>query len=384
MIEALFWMSALALIYSFAGYGMVLLVLSRLRPARPAPEAWAPPRVSFLVAAHNEAAVIDEKLRNTLALDAGGAEVQIVVVSDGSTDGTADVARAIGDPRITVLDPGRVGKAAALRLGLERCSGDVVVFSDANAILADGTLTALLRHFADPEVGGVCGQITVKGAGTGKGGLGFSEGLFWRYDQALKRAESRLGGTVSAQGSVYAMRRELVTAPEPGSADDFVISVQAVAEGKRLVFEPLACTTEIVTESVESEMRRRIRSAELSWRAMMAWTGLMNPFRHGWYAWQLVSHKLIRRLNPLFLVVLLLTNLALLANGWVYVLTGLCQLGFYALALAALADPRLRRFKPAGIAAFFVLAHVAMAAGFARYAAGRKSTLWTPSRETEA
>src|SRR5690606_37034897 len=148
----------------------------------------------------------DAKLRNTLALDAGGAEIEVIVVSDGSNDGTADIARNIDDPRITVLESDRLGKAHALALGLARCKGEVVVFSDANAILTDGTLMAMLRHYSDAQVGGVCGQITVDRK---SGGIGSAESLFWRYDQALKHAESRLGGAISAQGSVYSLRRSL-------------------------------------------------------------------------------------------------------------------------------------------------------------------------------
>ncbi|MHA6346612.1 glycosyltransferase family 2 protein [Roseivivax sp. CAU 1761] len=399
MMAAVFWLSAALLAYSLVVYGALLVAVARLRPARPEPRPWAPPKVSFLIAAYNEAAVIAEKLRNTLALDPGGAAVEIVVVSDGSTDGTAGAARSVADPRITVLELGRVGKTAALARGLERCSGAVVVFSDANALLAEGSLTALLRHFADPAVGGVCGQITVAdtgdgagadtgadtgdGAGPGRrtGGLGFSEGLFWRYDQALKRAESRLGGTVSAQGSVYALRRELVAIPEPGYADDFMISVAAVAAGRRLVFEPRARSTEVVTESAGNEMRRRVRSAELSWRSLIHSAHLMNPLTNGWYAWQLISHKLVRRLNPLFLGLLLGSNMALLDAGGVYLVSGLGQLAFYAVAVAGLVRPGLRRFRPVSIASFFVLSHAAMALGFLRYAAGRKSVVWTPARE---
>lgn len=380
-MEVVFWLSAVTLFYSFIGYGVALLAVSRLKPVRPEPPDWAPPRVSFLIAAHNEGAVIADKLKNTLALDPGGAEVEIVVVSDGSTDATAGIARSVDDPRITVLEAGRIGKSAALALGLERCNGDVVVFSDANAMLTQGTLKALLRHFADPTVGGVCGQITVTGADGRTAGMGFSEGLFWRYDQALKRAESRLGGTVSAQGSVYAMRRDLVSIPGSGLADDFMISVGAVAAGRRLVFEPRARTAEIVTESVGSEMRRRVRSAELSWRSLIHSAQLMNPIRHGWYAWQLISHKLVRRLNPLFLVLLLISNMALIGQGWVYLLTGLGQVAFYGIALAALARPAFRRSRIASIASFFVLSHAAMAIGFLRYALGQKSVVWTPSRE---
>ncbi len=377
----IFWISLITLAYSFVGYGLILMLLSRLRPAQPTPDIWVPQKVSFLIAAYNEAAVIGDKIRNTLGLEALGAEVEIIVVSDGSSDATAEIARSFDDPHITVLELGRSGKAAALGKGLERCTGDVIVFSDANAMLADGTLIALLRHFSNPAVGGVCGQITVEVSDSKKGGLGFSEGLFWNYDQALKLAETRLGGAVSAQGSVYALRRTLAAEPQEGCTDDFMISVRAVSEGKRLVFEPGARTTEIVTESVSGEMRRRVRSSERGWRSLMANADLMNPFQHGWYAWQLFSHKLVRRLNPLFLVLLFLSNLALVGQGWFYTLMAIAQIVFYALALAALAYPVVRRFKPASIASFFLMAHVAMAVGFFRYAKGNTSVIWTPSRE---
>lgn len=380
MIEFIFFLSAWLLFYSFAGYGILLLILSRLVPKRrPAAGPW-PGRVSFLIAAYNEAPVIADKLRNTLALDSGGATVDIVLVSDGSDDETVAQARRVSDPRISVIDAPRLGKAGALGLGLSHCAGDIVVFSDANAMLEPGSLTALLRHFADPLIGGVCGQITVRSA-RDKGGMGYSESVYWRYDQALKRAESRLGGAVSAQGSVYALRRDLAAPPAPGCTDDFIISVAAVAAGKRLVFEPLAETVEIVTDHSGKEMGRRVRSSERGWRSLMRVAGLMNPLRHGTYAWQLISHKLIRRLNPLFLLLLFLSNLLLIGDGRVFTLLAAAQILFYGAALMALLMPALRRLKPFAVAGFFLLAHIAMARGFWRYVRGRKSLLWTPSRE---
>lgn len=381
MIEAVYWLSAFALAYAFAGYGLLILVAARLARQRPDPTDWAPASVSWIIAAHNEEAVIAGKVRNTLALDAGGAKIDVVVVSDGSTDRTCEKAREADDRRIVVLDGDRMGKAAALSVGMERARGEILVFSDANALLAEGALTAMLRHFADPDVGGVCGQISIGGGRRGGAGIGFAEGLFWRYDQALKRAESRLAGAVSAQGSVYAMRRALVVAPEPGLADDFAISVGAVARGKRLVFEPEALTVETVTDSAADEMRRRVRSAEVSWRSLARFRHLMNPFKHGLYAWQLISHKLMRRLSPFFLIALFASNLALVGETWFFTVSFAGQTLFYGAAIAALASARLRRWKPMAIAAFFVMSHAALLVGFARWLAGRKSVTWTPSRE---
>lgn len=382
MTAALFWISALALAYSLAGYALLLLAVSRLFPAwAPRNDMPFPTKVSFLIAGYNEAPVIAEKLRNTLALDTEGTDLEIIFVCDGSTDDTADAARTIKDPSITVLEPGRQGKAGALAVGLERCTGDVVVFSDANAMLTQTTWSAMRRHYSDDRVGGVCGQLTIESKSGG--GINKSEGLFWRYDQAMKFAESRVGGTVSAQGSVYSLRRNLARVPRPGCTDDFDISVAAVHAGKRLVFEPGARTTEVTTEDANSEMRRRVRSSERGWRSLMTNASLMNPARHGFYAWQLFSHKFMRRLNPLFLIVLLITNIILMPQNTFYLLTGLAQIVFYTIAVAGLLAPALRRKQIVALASFFTFAHVALAMGILRCMTGRQSTLWTPARTEE-
>lgn len=375
-----FWLSAVALIYSILGYGLLVVALARLRPRRAPVPPEMPMRFSFLIAAHNEAAHIEAKIRDTLAQDAGPHEVEVIVVSDGSADGTAGLARGVADARVRVFElPGHQGKAAAINLGLEHCRGDVVVFSDANSLLAPGSLLAIARHFGDPQTGGVCGRITVQAKRAGP--TGQAEGLYWRYDQAIKAAESRLGGTVSAQGSIYAIRRELTKPLIMGCADDFLMSVNAVAAGRRLVFEPEAETSEPVSERIGREMGRRIRSTERGWRALMVHRALLNPLRTGWYGWQLFSHKLLRRLNPLFLIALFFSNMALIGRGWFYDLTALAQVAFYGLGLLAMAFPALRRVKPAGLAAFFIFTHLAMLRGILRYYRGHKSVTWRPVRD---
>ena len=378
----LYWLSAAVLAYSFVGYGVLLILISRLLPRRAPTPPERPLLFSFLIVGHNERACILEKLENTLGQATDAHRIEIVVVSDGSSDGTADAARTVVDSRIRVFETdGHVGKADAMNLGLRHCSGDVVVFSDANAILDDGALLALARHFGDPAIGGVCGRISVRAAK--RGPIGQAEGLFWAYDQAIKAAEARLGGTVSAQGSIYAIRRELTGPVTPGCADDFQMSVRAVAAGHRLTFEPDASTAEPVTERLGREMGRRVRSTERGWRALMLNRALLNPLRHGWYAWQLASHKLVRRLNPVFLIVLFVSNLFLMDEGWFYLATGLAQIAFYALGAAAIAFPAARRFKPAGIAGFFIFTHAAMLLGILRYYRGHRSVTWTPVREAE-
>jgi len=369
------------LLYTLVGYPLLLLGLWKLRGLRPVPPPVAGMDVDFLIPAHNEAAVIADKLRNTLSLDnSDGHNVRIIVISDGSTDGTVSIANSIEDPRIEVMEtPGRSGKLEAMNIAMERMRGDVIIFSDANALLSNGAMTQMMRHYADPHVGGVCGQITIarkKGAAIAE-----ADSLFWRYDQMLKYAESGLGGTVSAQGSIHSVRRALVDPIPPGVADDFILSVRAVQKGYRLVFEPKATTTEMVTEAARDEVGRRIRSTEMGWRGLMLTRSVMNPFRHGLYAWQMISHKFLRRLMPLFLLMALLSNLLLIGQGWGWAVLAVGQLTFYSIALLAYLVPATRNVPLWGKVMFFVMSNIAMALGILAYYRGRESSIWTPVRE---
>lgn len=377
----LFWLSLFAIFYVLIGYSLCLWALHRLKGPRPVPAMPAPMKVSFLIPAHNEGDMIAEKIRNTLTLrNSGQHEIEVLVISDGSTDETVAQARQILDPRLRVIEtPGRTGKLKALNQALEQLSGDVVVFSDANALLAAGSLDAITVHFGDPTVGGVCGQITIDSKG--RGAVAQADALFWRYDQWLKKVESDLGGVVSAQGSIYAMRRHL-TGPVPqGFADDFLMSVRGVEQGYRLAFAPEAQTVERVTERVGDEMGRRVRSTEMGWRGLMAMRAVMNPWRTGLYAWQLISHKFLRRLMPVFLAVAFVANLALMTSGAGWALMGMAQLLFYGMAIGAAYVPGIRKLPLAPKVMFFCMGNLAMALGILRYYRGVESSLWTPIRD---
>lgn len=380
-MEFVFWAAVAFLAYVIFGYGLVLQVLAELVPARPLTAICEAQRVDILIPAYNESACIADKIRNTLALrNPDGHAVQITVVDDGSTDGTADIVRALGLPEVRLIEtPGRLGKLAAMNLVVPQLTGEIVVFTDANAMLAPNSLMALVRPFADPEVGGVCGQISVDAKKAGQ--IGKAEALFWRYDQAMKAAEARLGGVCSAQGSIYAMRRALVPDVPPGAADDFYISVAAVEAGFRLEFAPEALTQEVVTERAGQEMGRRVRSTEMGWRALMRYRALMNPFRTGWYGWQLLSHKGLRRMAPFTLIVIFISNLFLIPEGWFYALSGLLQIAGCALVALAWAVPAVRKLPLVGAAMFFVMGNLAMLLGLLQYWQGRESSLWTPVRE---
>jgi len=376
-----FWVLASSIFVIAFGYGASLVVLSSLLPRRQPLPSPVPLDVTLLIAAHNEEHHIAEKLRNALSQDIGPHRLSIVVVSDGSTDRTVEAARSVLSERVTVLRiRSHVGKVAALKQALCHITGDVVIFSDANSAFRPGALAALLRPFGDATVGGVCGAPAVRQ--TRRSWLARGERLYWLYDNRLKQAESALGGVVSAQGSLYAIRRALVPDIPPAVADDFFISTAVPAAGFRLAFAPDAISVEGVTANVRREFGRRTRSTERGWRALLMRRGLLNPLRTGPYAVHLLFHKVLRRMVPLLLIALFLVS-ALGASGSPILLAafGVQVLG-YSLAVLVPYSPALRRVPGMTVGFFFVETQAAMLLGLIRVArGGHASDRWTPVRE---
>jgi cellulose synthase/poly-beta-1,6-N-acetylglucosamine synthase-like glycosyltransferase len=272
------------------------------------------------------------------------------------------------------------GKISALNVALGRIDGDIVVFSDANSRIREEALARMLRHFGDPEVGGVCGRPAV--VQRRMGALGRAEDLYWRYDSALKEAESRLGGATSAQGTLYGVRRTLVTRLPDAVADDLVMSLRVVAQGFRLVFEPEAVAEESVTDKVAKEFNRRVRSTERGWRGLMMMRQLLNPARYGIYALQLFSHKVLRRLTPFLLALFCAVTMLLLNAGWAFLVIGLVEILLILWLALALALPGRARLVPgSSMILFLAMSHAAMALGVCRYYLGHRSDRWTPVRE---
>lgn len=380
-MSALFWTLAALLAYSYAGYGLLLVVLAQLRRRSAPLPPLEPLSVKMLIPAHNEAGRIGDKLENALGLDMGCHQLEVVVVSDGSSDSTADEVRGFSGRGVRLVEiKEHHGKIAAMNQALAELGGDVVVFSDANSMFRRDALVHLLKHFADPEVGGVCGKIGVPQ--DKRSWLGRGEALYWAYDHALKEAESRLGGAISAQGSLYAIRRQLLSPLPPAVADDLVHSLRVVTQGKRLVFEPQAITEELVSEDTARELDRRVRSTEQGWRGLMLMSGLLNPFRYGFYALQLFSHKVLRRLTPFLLVVFAAVNLGLVTEHPFYAVLAALQGGVYGLAALAWAVPALRRVPGISLPLFFVVGHTAMGLGLVAVLRGRRTERWRPMRES--
>ena len=378
-MTVIFWSSVIILIYTMAGYGVIWWIASRLWGRSPENGEASEMTVTLLIAAHNEAGSIGDKLRNALSLDRGKLGLEIVVACDGCTDETAEIARGFAQDDVIVLDSKEhLGKTHVMTQALEAITSDVVVFSDANTAIQPDALQKMCRHFNDEQVGGVCGAVAVNK--TGGGWLGLAESLYWQYDHGLKHSESLIAGAVSAQGSLYAVRRELIGIIPEAMADDLVISLGVVAAGYRLVFDPTALTIESVSSSDTKEFGRRTRSTERGWRGLMYYSTLLNPFKYGLYSLQLISHKVLRRLVPFLFCIGWLASLFLANTGEVYWWSAWVFSGFVGMGLFGLAAQKYLP-KVLLLPTFMMMSNIAMMRGVMNAMTGKRTVVWVPTRD---
>jgi cellulose synthase/poly-beta-1,6-N-acetylglucosamine synthase-like glycosyltransferase len=377
--EIVFWAAAALLVWIYAGFPLVLWLRARLRP-RPVRRGDVTPSVSLVIAAYNEAARIETKLRDSLALDYPADQLEILVASDGSADATDAIVAGYAARGVRLLSLPRRGKLYALDAAVAYARGDLLVFTDANTRLEPDALRLLVRSFADPAVGGVCGnqlhERPRRPDGSGRG-----ERLYWRYDKWLKSLESRAGSIVAADGALYAIRRRLYRRPATAAAtDDFAISTAVIEQGARLVYEPEARAWEATTGRAGSEFARKVRITARGWRAIFLRRALLDPMRSGFYAVVLWSHKVLRRLAPIHLLVLL--GASLLTSATLPRLAAAAQLAWYALAFGGwlLRDTRLGAARPLAVPFFFVLANAAALVGLVRALRGEQIERWQPRR----
>lgn len=389
MSRLVFWLSGALLAWTYVAFPLVVLVRARLAP-RPVRRAPITPSVSVVIAAHNEAATIAAKLANLRELDYPRDCLEVVIGSDGSTDGTDAI--VAGEPGVQLLSLPRVGKAEALNAAVAAASGEILVFSDANSMYDPGALRALVAPFADPEVGGVAGDqrypaprrrgaATAADRGDDGGGTGEGERGYWDLDRRLKVAESAAGNVISATGAIYAIRRELFVPVPAGVTDDFVTSARVVAQGRRLVFVTDAIAWEPVAPGASSEFGRKVRVMTRGLRGVVLMRSLLDPRRHGFYSLQLASHKLLRRLMVWPSIGLGLSSLALGRRGPLYRLAAAAQATAWTLAAAGLALSRrpIGRQRILALPAFVALTHAAAIRATWNLLSGTRIDRWDPS-----
>ncbi len=377
LLRWIFWISVGSIIYTYAGYPLLVGAAARLggrrRSEEPAFRDAELPTATLIVAAYNEQDVIARKLDNSLSLDYPVDRFQILVAADGSSDETPDIVRSFA-PRGVELSyrPERRGKVAAINHAMAQARGEIVVLSDANNDYDAGALRELVRPFADPTVGGVVGA---KHVSAGDGALGESEGLYWRYESYIRRMESALGSCTGAVGEIFATRRDLYEPlPEGIITDDFYMAGRLLRRGYRVVYRPEAKSTERVSVSASDEMKRRARIVAGRYQAI-AMAHRLLPLRRPLLVWQMLSHKFMRPLVPFAMASALVANVLLAATplrGYRLLLAG--HLGFYGLAVLG---TRVRSGTPVARAlylpTFLVRSNLAAVTGLYQYLTARET-----------
>jgi hypothetical protein len=371
VLRALFWLSAGALAWTHVGYPLAAAALARRR-ARPVRKDDVTPSVTVVVAAHDEVDVIGRRVENLLSLDYPADRLEVVVASDGSTDGTdaAVEALAASDSRVRIAHRPREGKTAAQDAVVAELTSDVVAFSDANATWAPDALRTLVRSFADPEVGYVCGRLELEDPdGTSR------EPLYWRYELWVRESESELAGITAGNGAIYAVRREDYRESDPRLGHDLGFPYVMAQLGRRPVYEPEARAFEQAAGEPEDEFARRVRMHAQGWLHLLS--GRMLRPAEPLYLAQLVSHRVLRYGSGLLHVVLLATSVALAHRAPVYRLALAKQLAWLGLAAAG----RLRLPLPgAAIAYHYLLLTAATVPGLVRALQDDVPAVWEKTR----
>lgn len=378
MLEIVLWSSLGILAYIYAGYPLMVIAVSRFL-GQPIDRGDATPSVTVIITAYNEALGIEAKIANVLTLDYPPDRFDIIVASDASDDDTDRLVQGLNNPRVRLLRiEGRLGKTACQNAAAATARGEILVFTDATTAIAANALRSMVGNFKDPAVGCVAGRLTYvtrQDDATGRGGTSY-----WGYEIALRMAESAMGSLIGVSGCLYGVRR---VAYRPIPADlisDFVIAMVMREQGLRTVLEPHASCSEETLDRADRELSMRVRVTLRSLVALARQRHLLNPFRYGAFAWQLWSHKLLRYLSPVFLLIALATNIALATQGRYLLLLALQLAALTIGLLGFLQLPGLAKSRLLVQPYYFLLTNVASAISLVRFIKGDKVVTWTPLR----
>jgi cellulose synthase/poly-beta-1,6-N-acetylglucosamine synthase-like glycosyltransferase len=375
-LQILFWISALVIGWAYLGYPVSLALWARLRPAPPVRKARSTPSVSVVIVAHNEESLIARKIHNCLEMEYPRDRLEILVASDGSTDGTVPVAEGFAAEGVRVFAlPGPRGKAAALGAVVPRARGEVLLLCDVRQELERQALGELVANLADPTVGAVSGELHIRsGATSAAQGVG----AYWRFEKKVRRLESVVGSTVGATGAIYAVRRRLVPTLDPRTIlDDVAIPMQVAQQGFRVVFEPAARAWDEPVEEAGREFRRKVRTLAGNYQLAALSPSLLLPWRNPLFV-SFLSHKLARLLVPWCLLVILASSLTLALQGSAFfALLLVLQSAFYGLAgIGWLKRSARRRPRLLSIPYALVLLNLAAAAALPDFLLGRQTAAW--------
>lgn len=377
--QLIFWASMGTLAYVYAGYPLLVYLYSRFSPETKC-RADIEPHVTVLITAFNEEAAIREKLENTLRMDYPAEKLEILVASDGSTDGTDAIVKEFEGRGVKLFrQEGRVGKTTTQNNAVEVASGEIVLFSDATTTYDSDVFRLLLPAFADETVGCVAGRLVYvddKRTTVGKGVQSY-----WGYETFIKLAESRACSLIGASGCLYAVRRSAYKPMYAEACSDFLICTSLYRQGLRSVFAPEAVCFEDTNHRSDDELRMRIRVISQTFTDLWRNRDMLNPLTSGFFAVQLISHKLLRYAVPLLLLLVFVSNIILSGDHPFYVLALTAQVCFYSLALGGWVLERMgRRLSLLGMPLYFVLANLASAVAFYKFLRGETYARWEPIR----
>jgi cellulose synthase/poly-beta-1,6-N-acetylglucosamine synthase-like glycosyltransferase len=378
MAELIFWACVLTLVYTYAGYPVILALFTRT-PEPPA-ELPAMPKISVIVAAYNEEQCIEAKIRNTLSQDYPGHLIECVIVSDGSKDRTVELAEGVGDPRVRVLvqSPNQ-GKCLALNRGVKEASGEILVFTDANSMLDRDALRTLVRHFGDARVGLVSGKGVFLEHRAGS--VHVVSNTYLEFEQFLRDREKRLGYIVWADGAFYALRKALYQPLKPKHSNDFLHPIQTVLTGYRATFEPSAIFREETSGSSSGEFWRQVRMIGQGFYILATEGPKLVANQHWLVVWQLVSHRLLRWFGLVFLVGAFVSNLYLAGSSSFYGAILLVQTAFYLMAfVGGLGETFGWKLRIFAIPYYFCLVNLAGLMGLGQMLRGGAQATWKPVR----
>lgn len=381
MVLVTFWLAVGLVAYTYAGYSLAILVLSRFvsSPIRREP---IEPRVTFLITAYNEEKNIGAKLEQTLSLDYPPEKLELMVASDGSTDRTDEIVRGFAHRGVRLVRvEGRVGKTETQNQAVKQATGDIIIFSDATTRYEHAAIRCLVRNYADPKVGAVSGRyeyFNPTGASIGVGSI-----LFWKYENLIKRLQTDINTITGCCGCIYSVRRSAYVPLPADIISDLVEPLKVVEQGYRIVFEPDAIAFEETTEQTEEEFKMRVRVVTRGMRGLLYMKKLFNPLRYGFVSFQLFSHKVLRWFVPVFLLIAFIANLFLAGRGHrFYDVTLALQLAFYLLAAVGfVVEKRNILAKPLTVPLYFMTVNIAAVVAMYRIWKGYKAVTWETVRK---
>ncbi len=375
-----FWTSAAALFYTYAGYPILVYAVSILFPKR-IERAEFEPSVTVLVTAYNEERDIRAKIENTLEIDYPKEKFEILVASDGSTDQTDNIVKEFASEDVRLFrQEGRVGKTVTQNKAVEQAAGEIILFSDATTMYQPDVLRRMMPNFADQTIGCVAGKLIY--VDDSRSNVGKGAKSYWNYETFIKESESRACSLIGASGCLYAVRKSAYQPMYAEACSDFLIATKIYEQGLRSVYESAAICTEETNRQTGKELKMRVRVISQTFTDLWRNRRMLNPFRSGFFAVELISHKLLRYAAPLFLILIFFSTTTLAVSSKIFALAFAVQIIFYAMAFVGwLFEQGDKSIGIFAIPLYFVLTNLASLVGFYKFLSGERYARWEPIRE---